>query len=310
MKYYLYSAGLILLGLIIATFLPILVEQSETTLLGLQIPKNNSNIAGIQKYNIPPSGKNEVPPVLSARAALVKDLGTDTVLYQQDANIPLPIASTTKIMTALVASEYFKQNTTLTVHQGANIIGSKVGLKDGEDLSFRSMLYGMLLNSGNDAAYGLAENYSGGVLGFVSAMNKKAASLNLRNTHFDNPAGFDGPNHFSSAEDLAKITEEALKNPQLAKIFATKETNIVSLDKKYTHQLQNLNKLLSQVRGVMGVKTGYTEEAKENLVTFVSREGHQILTVVLGSDDRFGESTKLIEWAYSNFTWPETGTPL
>ena len=303
MKYYFYSAGLILLSIIFATFLPAIILQNENILLSLQIPKNNSNVAGIQKYNIPPVSKNIAPPEFSARAVLVKDLGTDTVLYQKDASIPFPIASTTKIMTALVASLYFKQNSPLTVHQGADISGAKVGLKDGEDLSFRSMLYGMLLNSGNDAAYGLAENYPGGVLGFVSAMNKKAADLNLFNTHFDNPAGFDSPRHYSSASDLAKITEEALNYPQLARIFATKDTNIVSLDKKYTHKLSNLNRLLSQVKGVMGVKTGYSEGAKENLVTFVNRDGHQILTVVLGSDDRFGESTKLIEWTYENFQW-------
>jgi len=166
----------------------------------------------------------------------------------------------------------------------------------------------MLLSSGNDAAYALAENYPGGVLGFVSAMNKKAEQLNLTNTHFDNPAGFDSPQHFSSAKDLATITEEALKNPSLVRIFATKETSIVSLDKKYTHQLANLNKLLSQVKGVLGVKTGFTEGAKENLVTCVSRDGHQILTVVLGSNDRFGESTKLIEWTYENFIWQNSNT--
>ncbi len=308
MKYYLYSAGLILIGLIIATFLPIIVEQSEATLLTLEIPKNNSNVAGIQKYSIPPASKNEAPPSLTAKAILVKDLNTDTVLYQKDASIPLPIASTTKIMTALVAVEYFPQNASLTVHLGAGMFGSKVGLKDGEDLSFRSLLYGMLLNSGNDAAYGLAENYPGGVLGFVSAMNKKAAQLNLWNTHFENPAGFDSPAHFSSAEDLAKITEEALKDPTLARIFATKDTSIVSLDKKYTHELHNLNKLLAQVKGVLGVKTGYTEEAKENLVTFVKRGDAQILTVVLGSDDRFSESTQLIEWTYRNFIWQGQGT--
>lgn len=304
MKYYFYSAGLILIGLLFATFLPAIILQNENILLSLQIPKNNSNVAGVQKYNIPPVSKNIAPPSVSARAVLVKDLGTGTVLYQKDASIPFPIASTTKIMTALVASEHFQQNSPLTVHLAAGVSGAKVGLKDGEDLSFRSLLYGMLLNSGNDAAYALAENYPGGVLGFVSAMNKKAASLNLLNTHFDNPAGFDSPNHYSSASDLAKITEQALKNPQLSRIFATKETSIVSLDKKYSHELYNLNKLLSKVKGVLGVKTGYSEGAKENLVTFVSREDHQILTVVLGSDDRFGESTKSIEWAYDNFTWP------
>lgn len=182
--------------------------------------------------------------------------------------------------------------------------GSKVGLYQGEDLSFRSLLYGMLLNSGNDAAFALAENYPGGVLGFVSAMNKKVMDLELKNTHFDNPAGFDSPKHYSSAADLAVITEEALKDSTLARIFATKETNIVSLDKKYTHQLFNLNRLLSDVKGVLGVKTGTTEGAKENLVTLVERDGHKVLLVLLGSDSRFAETTKLIDWTYSNFDWP------
>ncbi|MFH1536262.1 MAG: D-alanyl-D-alanine carboxypeptidase, partial [Patescibacteria group bacterium] len=183
--------------------------------------------------------------------------------------------------------------------------GSRVGLFNGEDLSFRSLLYGMLLNSGNDAAFTLAENYPGGILGFVSAMNKKVLELGLQNTHFDNPAGFDSPNHYSSASDLAKITQEALKDSTLTRIFATKETNIVSLDKKYTHQLFNLNKLLEKVRGVVGVKTGTTEEAKENLVTLVERDGRKILLVVLGSNDRFLETTRLIDWVDSNFAWAE-----
>ncbi len=304
MRYYLYSAGLILLAIIITILTPFLVDLSEDVLISWQIPQNNSQVAGIQKYNIPPVGKNLPLPNFSARAVLIKDLSTDTVLLQKDANISLAIASTTKIMTALVASEYFKQNEVLTVGDSANTPGSRVGLIRGEDLTFRSVLYGMLLNSGNDAAFTLGENYPGGVLGFVSAMNKKAIGLGLRSTHFDNPAGFDSPSHFSSASDLAKITEEALKNPTLARIFATKETNIVSLNKKYTHQLLNLNKLLSSVQGVLGVKTGTTEEAKESLVTLVERSGHRVLLIVLGSNDRFGETTRLIDWTYQNFQWP------
>lgn len=305
MRYYFYSAILILVAIVIVTTLPFIVNLTEGLLISFQIPQNNSQVAGIQKYNIPPLQKNMSNPSLTARAIFVKDLTSGVTLYQKDASIPLPIASTTKIMTALVASEYFKPNSALTVNVGASVTGAKVGLMAGEDLSFRSLLYGMLLNSGNDAAYTLAENYPGGVLGFVSAMNKKAIELNLQNTHFDNPAGFDSPKHYSSAKDLAFITEEALKNSTLSKIFATKQTNIVSLDKKYTHQLANLNRLLTQVKGVLGVKTGFTEQAKENLVTYVDRDGHKILIVVLGSDDRFGESTKLIEWVYQNFTWPE-----
>ncbi|OGE19058.1 hypothetical protein A3D83_00055 [Candidatus Daviesbacteria bacterium RIFCSPHIGHO2_02_FULL_41_10] len=305
MKHYLYSVGLVLLAIIIATVTPLFVDYTEQIIISLQIPQNNSAVAGVQKYNIPPVGKNLNLPSLSARAILVKDLATNTILYQKDANIPLSIASTTKIMTALVASEYYKQNSVLTVGSSATTPGSKVGLNYGESLTFRALLYGMLLNSGNDAAYTLAENYPGKTLGFVSAMNKKTMELNLTNTHFDNPAGFDSPNQYSSAEDLAKITEEALKNYQLVKIFATKETSIVSLNKKYTHQLFNLNKLLSSVSGVLGVKTGTTEAAKESLVTLVERSGHRVLLVLLGSDDRFDETTRLIDWTYANFNWPQ-----
>lgn len=291
-------------AIILAVLTPFLLHSSDKFFVSLQIPKNNSQVAGIQKYNTPPVRKNLPVPNFSARAVLVKDLATDTILFQKDARISYPIASTTKIITALVASEYFKQNSVLTVGKSSNTPGSKVGLAAGEDLTFRSLLYGMLLNSGNDAAFAIAENYPGGVSNFVSAMNKRANDLGLQDTHFDNPAGFDSPRHFSSAEDLAVITEEALKNDVLKRIFATKETNIVSLDKKYLHQLFNLNRLLSDVSGVMGVKTGTTQQAKENLVTLVERDGHSVLIVLLGSNDRFLETTRLIDWTYANFQWP------
>ncbi|MBI2039938.1 D-alanyl-D-alanine carboxypeptidase [Candidatus Microgenomates bacterium] len=305
MKYYLYSTGLIFVAVAVISILPFVVSITGDALLSLQIPKNNAQVAGVQKYNIPPVSKNLPFPQISARAILIKDLETDTILYQQDINLPLPIASTTKIMTALVGVEYFKQNSVLKVSDSAGIPGTKVGLFRDEDLSFRSLLYGMLLSSGNDAAYTIAENYPGGIIGFVSAMNKKASHLNLKNTHFDNPAGFDSSRHFSSASDMAKITQEALKDYQLSRIFATKQTNIVSLDKRYNHRLANLNRLLSEVVGVLGVKTGKTEAAKENLITLIERDGHRVLIVLLGSDNRFAETTKLIDWTYSNFSWSD-----
>lgn len=303
MKHYIFAAGIILLATLVITIVPLMMGETDTFLASLQVPQNSSKVAGIQKFNRPPVSQNLTVPELSTRAILIKDLSTDTILYEKYASKALPIASTTKIMTALVAAEYFKPNTPLTVRDGANIPGARVGLFFGENLSFRSLLYGMLLSSGNDAAYAIAENYPGGVLGFVSTMNKRGADLNLINTHFDNPAGFDSPNHYSSAADLAKITEQALKDYQLARIFATKETNIVSLDKKYNHPVSNLNKLLSQVKGVLGVKTGTTQEAKENLVTLIDRDGHKVLIIVLGSDDRFRETTQLIDWTYANFIW-------
>lgn len=304
MRYYLYSAGLILLAILVVTFIPYLTDSMDILLTSLQIPQNNSQVAGIQKYNIPPIGKNIPVPPFSARALLIKDLATGAILYQKNSNVSYPIASTTKIMTAVVASRYFKQNAVLTIGGSATTPGSRVGLTAGENLTFRSLLYGMLLSSGNDAAFAIAENYPGGVLGFVSAMNKKVAEMGLINTYFDNPAGFDSANHYSSASDLARITEEALTDHELVRIFATKQTNIVSLNKKYTHQLLNLNKLLTSVNGVLGVKTGTTEQAKENLVTLVDRNNHRVLLVVLGSSNRFEETTRLIDWIYANFQWP------
>jgi len=304
-KYYLYSAGLILLAIIISITTPILINAADRVFISIDIPENNSNVAGIQKYNTPPISKGFPTPDTTARSVLILDLASGKSLFEKEPDQKLPIASTTKIMTALLANSYFKQNAILTVNDGASIIGSKVGFNKGESLTFRSLLYGLLLNSGNDAAYVIAENYPGGILGFVSAMNKKVIELDLKNTHFENPAGLDSPNHFSSARDLSKITEHALQDYQLARIFATKDTEITSIDKKYTYKLHNLNKLLASVVGVLGVKTGYSENAKENLVTLVDREDHKILLVVLGSDDRFGETTGLIDWAYSNFAWQD-----
>ena len=305
MKTHLLSAILVFFSIGFITIFPLVIESTEILMASPSVPSNNADVAGVQIYNVPPVGKNIPNPNLSAKSVLVMDLNSETILYQKQSVMELPIASTTKIMTALVASKYFKANSVLTVNEGAKVSGAKVGLITGEELSFRSLLYGMLLNSGNDAAFVIAENYPGGINGFVTAMNEESIRLGLENTHFDNPAGFDSPKHYSSAEDLYKITREALKDTNLAKIFATKDTEILSIDKKHKFSLHNLNKLLSTVTGVMGIKTGFTDAAKENLVTLVSRDDKKILTVVLGSNDRFGESTALIEWAYANFQWSD-----
>lgn len=305
MKYYFLAVLLILVGATLSLIVPILTGSAKNILVSAEttLPQNNTAVLSVQKYNRPPVRSNIPVPNFSARAILVKDLTSGEILYQKNAQTAVPIASTTKIMTALISSEYFKPNSVLTVKNGFQVSGSKVGLNSGESLSFRSLLYGLLLNSGNDAAYTIAENYPGGIDGFVNAMNQKAKELNLLSTRFDNPVGFDNPNHFSSASDLAKISEEALSYGDLARIFATKNTEVTSIDKKYKHTLTNLNKLLSSLSGTLGVKTGYTEGAKENLVGLFDRKGHKILTVVLNSDDRFGETSSLVDWSYSNFTW-------
>lgn len=306
----LYIIAATILSISVLIGLPSATNLVQSRVEASNIP--NNKVMSVSEFTPPVEISKPIPvpenqgvpaPLIYATAVVVKDLATNTLLFGKEENQRVPIASTTKIMTALVASEHFKPNEVLTVPENiSTIIGSSMGLKPKEQLSFRSLLYGMLLNSGNDAAYTIAQNYPGGLNSFIIAMNEKAVSLGLINTHFTNPAGFDDVNHYSSAEDLAKIASLAIEDSQLARVVSTKETSVASLDKTTIHSLKNLNKLLDEP-GVLGIKTGTTPAAKENLVGLVERDGHKILTVVLGSNDRFGETDKLLNWTYSNFVW-------
>lgn len=241
-------------------------------------------------------------PELSSLALLIQDFETGRILYSKNIHNRLFPASTTKLMTALVGINNFQLGQVLTVTPGDLVSGSKMGLHSGETVTFRGLLYGMLLNSGNDAAFTIASNFPGGLEAFVAEMNNKVKDLGLEDTHFSNPAGFDSNGHFSSAYDLAIIAKELVKNPQLARIVATKETSVLAMDRSKEHQLSNLNQLLDEP-GVIGIKTGFTEKSGENLIGLVERNDHKVLTVILGSTDRFGETKKLIDWVYQNFSW-------
>lgn len=244
----------------------------------------------------------KIPPQFSADAILAQDLNSGKIIYQKNINLRMSPASTTKLMTALVAVEYFKPQDILEVYPEDLVGGSDMDLTAGERLYFRDLLYGMLLNSGNDAAFTIASNYPGGLNMFVLQMNKKAKELGLTNTRFRNPAGFDSDGHYSSAFDLAKIAANVVSNLQLRRVVATKETSVMAMGTNKTHYLRNLNKLLDQV-GVLGIKTGRTEKSGENLIGLVDRNSHKVLTVILDSKDRFGETEALIDWVYSNFEW-------
>ncbi len=303
----LYAVLFMLVSINVLLGLPKVVDLTQGVVSAQNIPsnkiqENQKDVAGISKTIQPPKSNSLPVPYVTANAILIKDIAFDSLLYVKDPDKKVPIASTTKIMTALVASEFFKPADVLKVKDTSLVSGSSMGLKLGEEMTFRSLLYGMLLNSGNDAAYTIADNYPGGKEVFIVAMNAKAQSLGLLNTHFVNPAGFDDNNHYSSANDLAIIAEVAILNSQFARIVSTKDTVVFSIDKRSEHSLKNLNKLLN-LPGVLGIKTGTTPIAKENLVALVERDGKKILTVVLGSDDRFTETEKLIDWTYSNFTW-------
>lgn len=286
------------------------IAQANINFLGNQPlppqPQPKDNVAGIATRSvIEIISANILPPHFSSSAVLALDFESDEVLFNKNIHTRLSPASTTKIMTALVAEQHFKPGDILTVVPQSLVEGSRMGVGVGERLSFRSLLYGMLLNSGNDAAYTIALNYPGGFDSFIAKMNEKAVELGLTNTHFKNPAGFDDPQHYSSAFDLAEIAKAAMASPQIARVVSTKDTQILSIDKSKSHNLRNLNQLLSE-EGVIGIKTGFTEIAGENFVGLVDRNGHKILTVVLASRDRFGETKRLIDWVYSNFTWRQS----
>lgn len=256
----------------------------------------------VQTPKIEIVSSNIEAPKISAVAALAFDPEMEQLLFQKNIHQRLALASTTKIMTAIIASEHFTSADVLTVPTEAIVGGSSMELSGGERLTFRSLLYGMMLNSGNDAAFTIAMNYPGGYDAFVSRMNERALEMGLEDTHFDNPAGFDSPTNYSSAYDLLQIGIAAMQNAKLGRVFSTKETSVTSIDKTQIHILKNLNKLLNQ-NGVLGIKTGTTEKAGESFVGLIKKNGHTILTVMLNSNDRFGETKELIDWIFTNYSW-------
>lgn len=247
-------------------------------------------------------------PILSAQAALAIDLDSGIALYEKDPDKLLLPASTTKIVTALVAMDYYSPDEILSV-PNIKSEGQRMRLVFGEKLSVDALLKGLLISSANDAAEVLASEYPGGREAFISAMNVKAKQLNLDNTEFKNPSGLEAVGHVSTARDLIRVSEIAMENPYFAEIVGIKETRVVSVDGKFEHKLTNINELLGSVDGVLGVKTGWTENARENLVTYVERDGRRIMIALLGSQDRFGETKELIEWIFENYKWEEVSYP-
>jgi serine-type D-Ala-D-Ala carboxypeptidase (penicillin-binding protein 5/6) len=249
-------------------------------------------------------------PAITAKNVFIIDRASQTVLFARNADMPVYPASTTKMMTAVVAYQRYPLSQTLVVTK-TYPEGSNIHLQLGERVTVENLLYALLVQSANDAAEVLADNYCPSKVGlncgktaFVEAMNAKAENLHLTDTHFLNPTGLDEDGHYSSAADLARLADYLLGFPYLAKIVSTENAVIASADYSSYHSLTNVNSLLGKVSGVQGVKTGFTDKAGESLVTLVDRNGHEIIISLLGSSDRFTDTRNLIEWAYSAFTWP------
>ena len=254
-----------------------------------------------EDYSIEVFGENE--PEINARSAIVMDFDSGRVLYEKNAWIKRPMASTTKVMTAIVALENGNMDDIVTVSKkAASIHGSVIHLTAGEKLSFRELMYGLMMRSGNDAAIAIAEHVGGSVEGFVAMMNEKAKSIGALNTNFTTPHGLDEVGHHSTAYDMALITRYALQNPIINEIV---KTTYAQVGKR---SMVNTNEMLSGYAGADGVKTGYTGKAGRCLITSATREGRRYISVVLFCDSknlRALSSKKILDYAFANY-YPHT----
>lgn len=274
-------------------------------------PRVIQKVLSYQEENFPALPKltsNTTFPILSAQAVLAIDLTSGVVLYEKNPDLKLLPASTTKIVTALVAMDYYAKDRVITI-DNISKVGQTMGLINGENITANDLLYGLLIASANDAAEALALSYPGGRDMFVDAMNDKARELNLVNTSFTNPAGLDSEGHVSTASDLIRVAEFAMQNPYFSQIVKIRKAIVSSVDGKVVHNLENINTLLGKIEGVQGVKTGWTENARENLVTYIVRDEHQVMIALMSSQDRFGETKELINWIFENYEWQEVNYP-
>lgn len=238
---------------------------------------------------------------VSATAAIVMDADTGHIFYEKNADRQMLIASTTKIMTALVVLEHCDLNETVTVRPEHMVEGSSMYLQAGDELTVESLLYGLLLCSGNDAALALADHCGHGVERFVGWMNEKAAEWGMTGTSFANPNGLDAEGHFSTARDMAVLASYAAGNPTFVRICSTTTANIGG------RTMNNHNRLLRTVDGCIGMKTGYTKAAGRTLVTCAQRNGYRLVAVTLQDGNDWADHAALYDEVFHKLLTEESG---
>lgn len=252
-------------------------------------------------------------PGVSAQASFVMEKNSGRVLYQKNADTRLPIASTTKIMTAIVALEQGDPDTQIQISaSAAGVEGSSMYLETGETMTLRELLYGLMLSSGNDAAVAIAEHF-GGIETFVSMMNQKAQELGAGDTHFANPNGLPDDAHYSTARDMAVITAYGLQNPAFSEIVSSKTYTVSGEGKAYPRTLTNHNRLLRMYEGCIGVKTGFTKAAGRCLVSAAERDGMTLICVTLNAPDDWNDHMNLYDDLFQRYRLCpilRCGTPL
>ena len=249
---------------------------------------------------LPLSVGAESAPTLSAASAILIDADSGKILFEKDADAIRPMASTTKIMTALVALSLADPEQEIRVTAGAvGIEGSSAYLKEGELFTLEELLYALLLQSANDAAAAIALSLAGSVDAFVEEMNQTASALGLSDTHFETPGGLDGKTHYTTAKDLARLTRVALKHPLFAKTVSTKTYTIPANDARTQRSFVNHNKLLFRYDGCIGVKTGFTKKSGRCLVSAAERDGVRLIAVTLDDPDDWRDHESLLDYGFS-----------
>lgn len=248
--------------------------------------KDSAKLLNVSNFQYIPN-INSLPKI-TAKSILAIDLDSQVPLYTHSVQTQRPIASLSKLMTALVILDENNLDDIVTITPDVNQIeGSRIWLYPGEKITTGNLIKGMLIKSGNDAAYELAKFNAGSLAKFSVKMNQKAEELGLKNSHFLDPAGLDDENNFASAQDLAIIAKHILKYPFIRQIVSIKETNITSTDGLITHKLKNTNLLLDSFLGAEGLKTGTTDLAGECLITLLKIKQNDVLIILLGSEDRY-----------------------
>lgn len=229
---------------------------------------------------------------VNARSAIALDKETGAILFEQNAYELVPMASTTKILTSLIAIEQGNLDKKVTISKkAASIRGSRVGYKAGEEIALKELVFGLMFKSGNDAAIAIAEELGGSIEGFSEIMNHYARGIGILDSHFESPHGLDSNEHYSTAYDLALLTSKGMDYDMFREIVGTKQ---ISKDKyNFTRDYNNINKILWMIPGANGVKTGYTGQAGKCLVSSVNNNGKDIIIVVLNCPDRWNITDKI-----------------
>jgi D-alanyl-D-alanine carboxypeptidase len=301
------KAGLAIVTLVGVSLFPVQIREESQIAATAEVLGASTQIEN-PVAPAPEFINNLVMPQLTSRSAFAYDMGSGTILYTLNFDQREPIASLTKLMTALVALEHLRLTDVITVQpEDIQVVGTNMGLVAGERIRVIDVLQGMLIPSSNDAAKTIAHAAAGSETKFIAWMNQKARDLGMYNTKFVNVTGLDGlddsTSNFSTAYDLARLVNEALKNQTISNIVQTRSLTVRSLDSKVVHELHTSNKLMTEDETITGVKTGYTSLAKGNLIIRQKHNDTEVIVIVLGSDNREQDAKTLLDWVNAVYKW-------